>query len=155
MNHIQKNAVLGIAALLLLAGCSAPAPGGGSGSGDSGSSNSDSSNSDSGSADDGLDGFEGVPANFPDDVPIISGDVPAGIDLGTGWSVVVQVDDLDAAFAEASGKLTTAGFEELQSSSSDEGSFGVFQNDKYQVQVTATDTADYGLAVAYVVVLRG
>ena len=36
-----------------------------------------------------------------------------------------------------------------------EGSFGVFQNDKYQVQLTIADTNDFGLAATYVAALRG
>lgn len=133
------------AAALLLAGCSAPtsAP----------SAEPETSTSVPGDID--LDQLQGVPETFPPDVPIISGDVPVGVDLGTGWSVVVQVDDIAQAYAEASGKLTDAGFEVIQDGTSDDGSFGAFQNDKYQVQVTASKTADYGPAVAYVVVLNG
>ena len=144
MNHIRKAVVLGVAALLL-AGCSAPtaAP----------SDKPDTSTSVPGDVD--LSQMQGVPATFPSDVPIISGDVPVGVDLGTGWSVVVQVDDYAKAYLEASGKLTDAGFEVIQDGTSDEGSFGAFKNDTYQVQVTASETNDFGPAVSYVVVLLG
>jgi hypothetical protein len=144
VNHIRKLVVIGVG-VLLLAGCSAPAA--------APTSEPDTSTSVPGDVD--LSQLQGVPATFPSDVPIIDGDVPVGVDLGTGWSIVVQVDDYAKAYVEASGKLTDAGFETIQDGTSGDGSFGAFQNDKYQVQVTATDTADYGPAVAYVVVLNG
>ena len=37
-----------------------------------------------------------IPATFPSSVPLIDGEVAAGIDVGTGWSVVIKTDDLGA-----------------------------------------------------------
>ncbi|MCU1412266.1 MAG: hypothetical protein JWR04_2973 [Rhodoglobus sp.] len=164
VNHIQQrgSALVGLvlAASLALTGCSGVFGGGGtSGNGQSGASDG---GSDGGTSTDpgtdagtGVEGYEGKPATFPGDVPIIDGDVPFGVDLGTGWTVIVATDDIAAAYQDAEGRLTGAGFTSQLSSTTDDGSFGSFENDKYTVQVTATDTADYGPSVTYLVVLKG
>ncbi len=151
---------LGLAASLTLAGCSLiPAPGGGSGgsggSGQSGSSPDGSGTSSNPGTDTGATGYEGKPATFPGDVPIVDGEIPFGVDLGTGWTVIVKVADIAAAYTAASEKLSGAGFTTEQTGTTTDGSFGVFDTDKYTVEVTATKTADYGPSVTYVVVLKG
>ena len=153
---------LSVAALLTLAGCSfgGPTGGGTGGGGQSGSSDgSESSESTETSTEtnssEGLDGYEGKPATFPTDVPIIDGDVVFGVDLGTGWTVIVKTDDVAAAYTNAEAKLTGAGFTAQISSTEPTGSFGSFSSDKYTVQVTSADSADYGPSVTYVVILNG
>jgi hypothetical protein len=151
---------LGLAASIALAGCSLiPSPGGGSGgsdgSGQSGSSSDGSGTSTNPGTDAGITGYEGKPATFPGEVPIVDGDIPFGIDLGTGWTVVVKVADFASAYTAASDKLSSAGFTTEQTGTTTEGSFGVFTTDKYTVEVTAAKSADYGPSVTYVVVLKG
>ena len=163
-NFQQRGGVLVglvLAASLALTGCSGAFGGGGAGgtggngqSGTSDGSDEGTTSTDPGT-DAGLEGYEGKPSTFPGDVPIIDGDVPFGVDLGTGWTVIVATDDLGAAYADAAARLTGAGFASQVSSTTDDGSFGSFENDKYTVQVTATDTADYGPSVTYLVVLKG
>lgn len=157
----MRGAALGfvgvaLAASLVLSGCSllptAPSTGGGSG----GSGGSGGTTSTEPGTDPGLGGYKGLPSTFPKaDVPIIAGDIPVGIDLGTGWTVIVKVSDIAAAFTEASDKLKATGFTAQAESSSADASFGDYVTDKYEVQVTATDTADYGPSVTYLVVLKG
>jgi hypothetical protein len=148
-----------LAASMILSGCSLlPSSSGGTGgTGGSGQSGSESGGSSSSAPDNGaVQGYEGMPATFPvADVPIIDGDIPFGIDLGTGWTVIVKVSDVTAAFAEAGAKLKAAGYTAQVEQGSDAGSFGDYINDKYQVQVTAQDTPDYGPSVTYLVVLQG
>lgn len=156
-------ATIAVAASLLLSGCfGAPSLlGGGTGGGGS-SGGSDSGSSDSGSTDsstDGTDGgddvpeqFQGMPATFPGDIPLISGEVVFGIDVGTGWSILIAVDDLEADFVDAADRLKAAGYEPLLETVAPEGSFGAFENDLYQIQVTSQDSEDYGLVVNYLVV---
>jgi hypothetical protein len=145
---------------MMLTGCFAAPPSTGGGTGGSGQSGS-SDGTDGGNTstdpgtDTGTDGFAGKPATFPGDIPLIGGDVVFGVDLGTGWTVVIPVTDAQASYTEASTQLKAAGFEALAESTAADGSFGVFKNDTYQVQVTAADTGDYGLAVSYVVALLG
>jgi hypothetical protein len=140
-----------LAASLVLTGCSifpTPASTGG-GTGGSGGTTSTDPGTDTGLS-------QGLPSTFPKaDVPIVSGDIPVGIDLGTGWTVIVKVSDFGASFTEASGKLKEAGFTSQTESNSADGSFGDFINDKYEVQVTATKAPDYGPSLTYLVVLRG
>lgn len=172
MNHIQPrtSALVGVllAASLTLTGCSGMLGGGGAGGtgggGQSGSSGGGSTSTDPGTdggsdsgdgTGTGLEGYEGKPATFPGDVPIIDGEIPFGVDLGTGWTVIVVADDIAAAYQDAESRLTGAGYTSQLSSTTDDGSFGSFENDKYTIQVTATDSADYGPSVTYVVVLKG
>ncbi|CAN5282714.1 hypothetical protein BH11ACT4_BH11ACT4_20440 [soil metagenome] len=147
-----------LAASLLLTGCSAPASGGGTGgSGQSGSDSGSSSNGSGTSTNPGGDTTigQGIPATFPQEVPLISGDAPVGLDLGTGWTVVVKTTDFGKAFADATGKLKAAGFTAQVESSSADGAFGAYASDKYEVQVTGANTPDYGPCISYVVVLKG
>jgi len=147
-----------VAASLLLSGCFAlpSLPGGGTdGSGSSGGS--DGSQTDSGSdsgPDDVPEQFQGMPATFPSDIPLIPGEVAFGIDVGTGWSVLISVDDLEADFVDAADRLKGAGYTALLENVAATGSFGAFENDLYQVQVSSQDTPDYGLVVNYLVVRR-
>jgi hypothetical protein len=146
-----KLAVLGVAAAMLLAGCSLVSPSGPTGGTDGGTTSSEAP----GGVD--LEDFVTLPDSFPSgDVPIIDGGIAFAVDLGTGWSVIIPVADIDASFADASQKLLGAGFEnQIDSTTSADGSFGVFTSDKYQINLTATDTADFGPAVSYVVVNKG
>jgi hypothetical protein len=148
---------LALAAVLLLSGCSfgplLPVPAGGTG-GDSSSSGGDGSG-DSGDAP--LEPLPGaaIPATFPTDVPLIDGPIAFGMDLGTGWSVIITATDLGGGYDDAKGRLLAAGFTSQMDSTTEDGSFGLFTNDKYQINLTASDDAQYGTAVSYVVVLKG
>lgn len=154
-----------LAASLLFTGCSllpgGGSTGGGGGTGGSGQSGSGDGSSNSGSTTDSppggpnLDDFQGKPDTFPSEIPLIAGDIPFGVDLGTGWTVIVQVDDLVKSFTDASKKIESAGFTTLQTQTTPQGSFAAFENAKYQLQLTAADTGDYGLSLTYLVVLKG
>jgi hypothetical protein len=93
-----------------------------------------------------------MPATFPNDIPLISGDVVFGIDVGTGWSILIAVDDMEADFLDAADRLKGAGYESLLETVAPEGSFGAFENDVYQIQISSQDSPDYGLVVNYLVV---
>ena len=150
-----------LAACLAMSGCSSTPTDGSTGGGTAGggtSGQSDDGNTDTetdAGTNSGLDQYQGLPETFPTDIPLIEGDVAFGIDLGTGWSVVIPVADLAAAYADASSKLTGAGFTAQVDQSSDEGSIGVFLSDKYQINVTSADSPDYGPSITYVVVING
>lgn len=145
---IRLSAAL-VAVVLLLSGCfgvpSIPTTEGSEGGGTSGQA--DDSNS-------GDEMFQGLPATFPSDIPLFPGEVAMGIDVGTGWSVMVLIGDLKADFDTAAELMKGAGFEALIENSSAEGSFGAYENANYHVQVTASDTEDYGLTLNYLVVKK-
>ena len=155
-------ATIAVAASLLLSGCfgvpsllgggtGGGGSSGGSGSSDSGSTDGADSGSDS-SGDDVPVQFQGMPATFPGDIPLISGEVVFGIDVGTGWSIMIAVDDLEADFVDAADRLKAAGYEPLLETVAPQGSFGAFENDLYQIQLTSQDSEEYGLIVNYLVV---
>ena len=155
-------ATIAVAASLLLSGCfgvpsllgggtGGGGSSGGCGSSDSGSTDGADSGSDS-SGDDVPVQFQGMPATFPGDIPLISGEVVFGIDVGTGWSIMIAVDDLEADFVDAADRLKAAGYEPLLETVAPQGSFGAFENDLYQIQLTSQDSEEYGLIVNYLVV---
>lgn len=165
MSDIRKVssvlAGLALVGALVLTGCSSPSTGGGttgggtSGGGQSGSGGTDTS---TGSPDTtgGLEGYQGLPDTFPSaDVPIVDGDVPVGIDLGTGWTVIVKVADIASGYDDAKQKLVAKGFTVETDNVTDQGSVGVFTTDKYQVNVAVTESKAYGPSVNYVVVRKG
>lgn len=162
--------LVALAASMVLTGCSIAPSGGATGGGTGGAGQSGqagggetSTDSTTETTDDSaspgdvdLDGLGELPANFPrDEVPIIDNPVEIGVDLGTGWSVLMKVDDFEAAFADATTRLKGAGFEAVVEQISDAGGVGVFQNEKYQVQLSASNSTDNGPVLTYVVVLRG
>lgn len=118
------------AAALLLAGCSAPSlPGGSDGGGQSSDDGGGSSTENN--------PLGQIPATWPAEIPLPDGEVVAGLDLGTGWSVTIKTDDPQAAWVTTTDALKSQGYEVLQESSADDGSFGVYENDVQQVQVTS------------------
>ncbi len=136
----------------LLTGCFFSPPtvtgGGSGGSGESGQSDG----TDDPGTDVELDQFVGLPPTFPTDIPLIDGEVVFGIDVGTGWSVLIGVDDLEADFEDASQQMKAAGFEALVENITPNGGFAAFENAAYQVQVTTQESPDYGLVINYLVV---
>lgn len=152
---------LGLVASLSLTGCFAPPSSTGGGTGGTGQSGQGDgtdggTTTSTSSGTDGTEQYAGLPSGFPsDEIPIIDGEVVFGIDLGTGWTVIVSVDDLQADYQAAAEKLKAAGYSALAESSSADGSFGAFENGTFQVQVTASETPDYGLTVTYLAVRLG
>lgn len=152
---IARRLTVALAALVLLpvvlAGCSLP----GSGQPQPGNTG-DNGAATSGPAPDGGgtegDPYVGLPGTFPSDIPIIDGEVAQGIDVGTGWSLLIPVDDAVARFTEAADALVAAGYEERTRQTSETGGFGNFTNADYSINLSSEDTQDYGPAVAYTVV---
>ena len=99
--------------------------------------------------------FDSIPATFPSDIPLFDGEVLQGIDVGTGWSVLFQANDVVADFNTAADLLEGAGYEAIARSTDGGQGFGNFNNGVYSINLSASDTADYGPAVAYTVVKIG
>jgi hypothetical protein len=97
--------------------------------------------------------FDSLPATFPADVPLVEGEVLQGIDVGTGWSVLLGVDDAVASFTEAADALVAAGYEERTRQTDADTGFGNFTNDTYSINLSADQNSpDYGAIVIYTVV---
>jgi hypothetical protein len=147
---MRAPGAVGVAlAALLLAGCAAPvgeAP-------DPAPTEADAGGT---SADEGTSSDVAIPPTFPrDDVPLIDGEVAFAVDLGTGWTVVIEADDVAAAYGDAAELLDGAGFETVANDASPDGTFGQFTSEKYTVNVSATDSPDFGNSVSYTVVIAG
>lgn len=155
--------VVGLVLALGLTGCAGilGGPTGQTGGGTGGSFTPEDESPDDVVVETGTDSGPGVPttgalpATFPRDVPLIDGPVAFGLDLGTGWTVIIRTDDTASAFEDAQARLTAAGFATEAATTTPDGSFGVFSGESYQITISASETADFGLAVTYVVVILG
>lgn len=140
---------LALAASILLAGCSTPAPSGGT---DGSNGRPDQPAPTTPDLPSGTGVTEGaLPPGFPADFPLVDGDVLVGLDLGTGWSVWIESADPAAGFTEAVALLTADGYTELSALTNENGSFGVYSKGTQQVQLSAGDDPTYGDAISYTI----
>ncbi|WP_431218329.1 hypothetical protein [Leifsonia xyli] len=94
-----------------------------------------------------------VPADFPKEVPLASGDVVFGAGLGSGedkvWNVTVKVDGADS-YTAIQKQLTDAGFSgEFGAQGPNGGGTGTFSNGTYGVLVVVTDAGSNGWVANY------
>ncbi len=93
-----------------------------------------------------------VPASFPDDIPLVEGEVIAGVAIpgsngaGESWQVTIRVAD-EAAAQEAAQLLRDAGFQEAP--------FGFADADHLVVITTQASPDGNGWTVAYIVTQNG
>jgi hypothetical protein len=99
--------------------------------------------------------FASIPATFPSEIPLFDGQILQGIDVGTGWSLIFQANDIVPDFTTAADLLEDAGYEAIARSTDGGQGFGNFNNGEYSINLSASDTADYGPVVAYTVVIVG
>jgi hypothetical protein len=99
-----------------------------------------------------------LPSDFPkSDVPLVSGDIAAsasGVSAATdgkkGWSVQIKVAKPNAdCYADASGKLTGAGFTKKNDASIGTVHNGEFVSTKYTVVVTVSSVDANNCLVSY------
>jgi len=127
------------AAVLLLAGCSAPAAVTGAGSSSAPAVASPSA----------ADAVPTLPDDFPSGIPLIDGDIIAASSTSTGWEVWIASADPIDGYGHASSSLQDAGFTAVADQSINGAAGGVFDNDSYSVTVTAGSDAKYPNAVGY------
>lgn len=97
-----------------------------------------------------------IPDSYPrDDVPLADGEPVFGIDLGTGWTVLLATDDLTAGFADAAARLEAAGFVAQSHTESADGEFAQYTDPGYTVNLTAATDPTYGKVISYTVVIAG
>lgn len=82
-----------------------------------------------------------MPDDFPSDVPVLDAKLFSSTSIPNGdsktWTILFQVSDPAKAYADASKKLTDAGYTVGATTESAEGSFGTFDNGTWSVTVTA------------------
>ncbi|MDQ1105861.1 hypothetical protein QE364_002280 [Nocardioides zeae] len=167
--HVRRLALLPVTAVLgaaLLAGCSDDD----GGSDDAGSSDS-SDSSDSGEPGTGTDadtdpsdvptgdlddleelGFDDeLPDGFPDDVPLVEGEVQVGAEQTGVYTAALQSDGApQEAYDEAAGLLEADGYEETTSQDLGEVLIGSFTGDDWEVAVSVIeDPVGGGSVVSY------
>jgi hypothetical protein len=145
-----------LVAVLLLGGCSLLPPlpflpDSGSSSDDGGSS----SNGDSDIEDNPFLEHE-VPDTFPSDVPLPDLDIVFALDVGTGWNIVYKSDDIQSDHARITQMFEDEGWEVLSDTSQSDTTFGIYDNDGYQAQVTgSSESNDYdGPVISFLVVAK-
>lgn len=99
-------------------------------------------------------GGQSVPADFPSEVPLASGQVIFGLAAGKDgekvWNVTIKVES--GAFASISDQLTSAGFALAEGSDATQaGKGGLFSSDKYGVLVVVSDDGSNGTVANYTV----
>jgi hypothetical protein len=97
-------------------------------------------------------GGQSVPADFPSEVPLASGDVIFGLSADKDgqkvWNVTIKVSS--GAFDSISDQLTSAGFALAEGSKeANNGLGGLFTSDKYGVLVVVTDDGGDGPVANY------
>jgi len=141
------------AAALVLAGCSilpfgdgGPATGGSDGSGGSAgtgqSGQTGPAPGDEGEGDDGtvVLGPGRLPASWPSDVYVPDGEILNAVEGPGTWVAEVAVADVATAAAEVSAALQAAGFTIVAETGSGSGWIGVYEDDRYQVNVLGSDS---------------
>lgn len=100
---------------------------------------------------------QGVPDDFPKDVPLIDGDVVFGIGVGDqeskGWNVTIKVAGLDAA-DNIKSQLEGAGFAQDGSGlggATEDGATLVYSSEKYSVLVVIAKDSENGFVASYTV----
>lgn len=89
---------------------------------------------------------QGVPSDFPSDVPLIDGDVVLGLSIPgdngeKAWNVTIKVSGPEA-FDTIKDEMTGAGFEYQEVSSGADGSTGGFTKDPLTVFVVVAQSDD-------------
>ncbi|MBN9238456.1 MAG: hypothetical protein BGO97_02135 [Micrococcales bacterium 70-64] len=99
---------------------------------------------------------QGIPDDFPKDVPLYDGEVTFGLGVGNGdgkaWNVTIRVPGLDAADSIKS-QLEGAGFAQNEAGvggTTADGATLIYGNDKYTVLVVITKD-DTGFVANYTV----
>lgn len=99
----------------------------------------------------------GVPEDFPNDVPLIDGEVIFGIGIGDdkarGWNVTVKVSGVDAADTIKQ-QLEGAGFTASDASLggvTEDGATLIYENGTYTVLVVVSKDSDNGFVASYTV----
>ncbi|HEU4848820.1 MAG TPA: hypothetical protein VFS93_00225 [Terrimesophilobacter sp.] len=99
-------------------------------------------------------GGQSVPADFPSEVPLATGEVVFGLSADKDgekvWNVTIKVSA--GAFDSISDQLTGAGFTLAEGSKEvNNGSGGLFTSDKYSVLVVVSDDGSNGTLANYTV----
>lgn len=99
-------------------------------------------------------GGQSVPADFPSQVPLASGEVVFGLSAGKDgekvWNVTIKVES--GAFDGISTQLTGAGFTLAEGSEeANNGTGGLFTSDAYSVLVVVSDDGSNGTVANYTV----
>ncbi|GAA3748800.1 hypothetical protein GCM10022239_25210 [Leifsonia bigeumensis] len=99
-------------------------------------------------------GGQSVPADFPSEVPLATGEVVFGLSADKDgekvWNVTIKVSA--GAFEGISDELTGAGFTLAEGSKEvNNGSGGLFTSDKYSVLVVVSDDGSNGTLANYTV----
>jgi hypothetical protein len=91
-----------------------------------------------------------LPEGFPEDVPLIEGEVAFGVALGNGYNVSVRVDGPEA-IDDITAQLEEAGFEAQVGGTTGEGATQSYSNADYTVLVVITKEDETSYLANYTV----
>lgn len=170
----RATAVVALIVALALAGCSTPAPSGGTdGGGGSGGTSGrpggsdggpDSGSGTDGGSDDGGTGDDSgagpvagrLPQGWPDSVKVPEGEIIQGIGMGgAGWLALIAVADPMVAYAESSASLQAAGYTVVSEADNGTSAVGIYENAEYQVQVAVAPSEEAAWNMSYTITTKG
>lgn len=96
-----------------------------------------------------------LPADWPQDVPVIEGNIFAAAKLGSGaestWTAQIETDDVAVSYEAVKASLSDAGYELVFDYSSGGIYGGSFDNGTYSVTVASTEDSGQNY-ITYVVI---
>ena len=98
----------------------------------------------------------GVPDGFPSEIPLYDGTVIGGLGAGSvaeggGWTVIIEVPDLEASFTSINDQLVAAGFESSFSGFTEGTGSGMYSNGTYSVLLAVADDGSGQKTATYIV----
>ena len=130
----MRVGAIGIAAVLLLSGCSLlpriPV------FNDGGSSSDGNGSNDGDDIEDNPFLEHDVPEGFPADIPLPNLDIYYSLTTSEdSWSIIYKANDLEGDYNAIVAGFESAGWEVVMNNAAADGSLGVFKQDPYQAQV--------------------
>ena len=97
----------------------------------------------------------GLPDGFPENIPVIDGEVISGVSVGDGetqtWTVQIAISDAEAAYNEVASGLEKAGFTSDFTGMTDGQGYGTFDDGVHSVVISTGDNGTDVMAATYIV----
>jgi len=97
----------------------------------------------------------GMPDGFPENIPVIEGDVISGVAVGDGetqtWTVQIAITDPEAAYNEIKTGLEKAGFSSDFTGMNEGQGYGTFDDGAHSVVISTGDNGTNVVAATYIV----
>lgn len=97
----------------------------------------------------------GLPDGFPENIPVLDGEVISGVSVGDGetqtWTVQIAITDAEAAYNEIRTGLEKAGFTSDFTGMNEGHGYGTFDDGVHSVVISTGDNGSNVVAATYIV----